>query len=62
MNIPESFAKKHPRLLDTKVTSFPRRRESMLEINKRLNKNNFLESKLDSRLRGNDVGMEIHIA
>ena len=34
----------------------------MLEINKRLNKNNFLESKLDSRLRGNDVGREIHIA
>ncbi len=38
----------------TKTTSFPRRRESVFNNNKLLNKIGFLNPKLDSRLRGSD--------
>ncbi|PJO10032.1 pilus assembly protein PilS [Neisseria sp. N95_16] len=39
-----------------KPPSFPRRRESIFQYDKILNKIGFLNSEMDSRLRGNDGG------
>ena len=51
----ETFAKYFLDLVDTQVTSFPRRRESSLEFNKLFLFKHLQRLNMDSRLRGNDV-------
>ncbi|ATD65578.1 hypothetical protein CGZ65_10425 [Neisseria weixii] len=50
----EAFAKLSEKLQHREPTSFPRRRESIFEHDKLLNKISFLNFKMDSRLHGND--------